>query len=296
MFHYTAYGLHIASALECPELLPGEGPPDVSIRYGSVPSALDNPKDTGVLYQAKPNHFLLTLDRIGRFLVSAGREVVIEPLPHSLEEEIRLFLFGSVFGALLHQRGLLVLHASAIETPHGAVLFVGPSGLGKSSLAGAFVQRGFRLVADDVCALACDTNGVPQVLPAYPQIKLWADMLNILEHQTAGLCRVRQPLEKYAVPLHDRFVNGPLPVAAVYLLSTGNSPQLSVTRLERPERFEVFVNHTYRPYFLDGLGLRQQHFQLASAAAKAVRVSRISRPAFPVRLAELADVVEQDWT
>src|SRR5919198_791186 len=50
-FLYTAYGLTIASALECPCLLGGEGTPDVIIRYGPVPTMLGNVRDRGAAYE-----------------------------------------------------------------------------------------------------------------------------------------------------------------------------------------------------------------------------------------------------
>ena len=53
------------------------------------------------------------------------------------ESDVRVFLLGSCIGALLHQRGILVLHAGAIHTDKGAVLFTGPWGIGKSTLLAA---------------------------------------------------------------------------------------------------------------------------------------------------------------
>ena len=147
-FHYTAYGLKIESDIECPELLageetPGDGTEPVRILLGKVPASLENPRANGVLYQARPGQFLLRLDHIAGYLVSNGAEIVIDRVPGSLDDEVRLFLLGSAFGALLHQRGFLTLHGSAIETPKGAMGFTGQSGVGKSTLATAFRTRGY---------------------------------------------------------------------------------------------------------------------------------------------------------
>ena len=43
------------------------------------------------------------------------------------------------------------------------MLLLGPSALGKSSLAAALMQRGHALLADDITAVALDAGGRPLV-------------------------------------------------------------------------------------------------------------------------------------
>lgn len=191
-YSYHAYGLNIASDLECPELLRGNGAaPDVRVRLGNVPEQLDSPKAQDVPYQAAPQQFLLKLDRIARFLVCNGNEIVIERAPEATDGDLRVFLLGSVIGALLHQRGVLPLHASAIETRLDAVAFAGEVGLGKSTLAAAFHRRGYRVLADDVCTVSLDQEGKPLVTPAYAQLNLWADALEQIGAAKENLRRTR---------------------------------------------------------------------------------------------------------
>jgi len=56
---------------------------------------------------------------------------------------------GSAMGALLHQRNILALHAGTIAVNGGSVIFCGPSGIGKSTLAAGFRRRGYPNVAGD---------------------------------------------------------------------------------------------------------------------------------------------------
>lgn len=295
-FHYKAFGLSIESEIECPELLPDSNTPAVVIRHGEVPMTMEDAKDSGVVYQAKPDQFLLRLDGIARFMVSHGKEIVVEPDINSSANDVRVFLLGSVFGALLHQRGVFPLHASVIETSAGAVMFVGPSGVGKSTLAAAFQKRGYRVLADDIGAISFHEDGTPIVLPAYPRMKLWADMAEALERDDGSIIRMRAGLEKYSVPLREDFVQDALPLHAVYAISTETSAQeLKMKELVGITGFEVFINNTYRRRFLDGLDGRAGHFEKAAAIARRTKVSRVTRSRHPFLLDELVQLLEEDF-
>lgn len=299
-YTYHAYQLIIQSELPLPELTPlpatrlDAAPSVVQIRQGIVPEALENPTGQGVLYQAGPNVFLLKLDHIARYLVQNGNEIIIEPAPDALASDIRVFLLGSCFGALLHQRELLVLHASGIQTDAGAVLFCGPSGIGKSTLLGELLNRGYPMVVDDVCAVTVDEAGRPLVLPAYPRTRLWADSAKALAVETVGLERTRPTLEKYERQLPERFWAQPTPLRHIYHLTTTNQEEVRLEPLPRLETFNAVLHNTYRDALLDGLALRRRHFQLVAAVASCVGVTRVVRPSGRFTLQAMADAVSSD--
>ena len=97
-------------------------------------------------WQSAPGLLLLSVEEVARYLIVDNREMRIQRLPGSIESDVRIFLLGSVLGALLHARQMLVLHASAIQTEQGAVLFIGRSGAGKSTLLGALLLRGYPII------------------------------------------------------------------------------------------------------------------------------------------------------
>ncbi|TGV75989.1 serine kinase, partial [Mesorhizobium sp. M2D.F.Ca.ET.145.01.1.1] len=76
---------------------------------------------------------------------------------------------------LLHQRGLLVLHASAIAVTGRGAIFMGDKGAGKSTTASALIRAGHDLLTDDVVALDLANPNQPMIVPGFPQIKLAAD-------------------------------------------------------------------------------------------------------------------------
>jgi hypothetical protein len=222
-----------------------------------------------------------------------GRDIWIEPARASLEADVRIFLLGSAFGVLLHQRHILPLHASAIQTTHGAVLFVGPSGLGKSTLLAALLQRGYAMLADDVTSITLEAAGGAVAFPAFPHVRLWADAATKLQYACEGLRRVRASLDKYHLPV-SRFCAKPLPVRAVYALNVHQASDIRLEPVENLQKFAVLANNTYRDQFLEGLGLLQTHFQLVAAIANAVPVHRISRPVHPFLLDDLVTRIEAE--
>ena len=231
MYHYSAHGLRILSELALPELYPlspgqAQTPPletrEVLIELGRTPESLHNPSSEALFYQAKPNQFLFKVDSIASYFVEEGKRITIQPAAQATEDEIRLFLLGSVFGALLHQRGLLVLHGSAVQTEKGAVVFCGASGAGKSTLAAALQQRAYPILTDDVSVIEFNNTAQPQVLPGLRHVKLWADATKKLGQPIDGLRRVRPQLEKYSLPLSDPGPLEPTPLAAIYVLGKGN--------------------------------------------------------------------------
>ena len=288
---YTAYGLKIESCIPCPELSPGNGPPDVTIRYGAVMDSLAGAKDRGAWYQATPEQLLISIDGVARYLVTGGKEIVIERAPNAKDDEMRLFLLGSALGALLHQRGLLPLHGSAIEANGGCVAILGDSGSGKSALAGGFLKRGYRIMADDICVVSVDGGSAPLVFPGYPQLKLWADTSGKLREDTKSMPKVHPTLEKYGLPLQKEFCQTLLPIHHIYVLETNNTREFELTSLKGIEKLMAIINNTYRLFFIDGLCIKATHFKQCVEVAKNAVVSRVTRPCEPFLLDELAENV-----
>ena len=110
--------------------------------------------------------------QVGAFLVRGGKEIIVDAISGVEESLIRLPLLGMVLAAVLQQRGLLVLHASAVAFNGDAVAFLGGSGWGKSTLAATLYARGHPLVADDLVAVDVGGRENPIVLPGFPQLKL----------------------------------------------------------------------------------------------------------------------------
>ncbi len=293
---YTISGLRLRSEIELPELVPADetaAQAEVRVVRAETPEALENPINSGVLYQAAPSQFLLKMPNIARYLVRKGNEIIVEPAPGSLAEEVRLFLLGTVWAALLHQRELLVLHASSILTAKGAVILMGRSSVGKSSLAAAFYRRGYPVLADDTVALdVVDSQAL--AYPSFPQLRLWPDMLQALKIELDETLPLRPKLPKRAFPTHQGFSTRPQTVCSIYLLGSHIEDEIKMEKFQGMARFSTLLNNTFREKFLGGLGIRPAHFQKVSQVAQKNPIASLIRPENEHKFDRMIEAIEKD--
>jgi hypothetical protein len=225
---YSAYGLRISSALALPELTPiSESPIDVTITVTKI----DWSPPAGVFPQT---NFSLGSDQahlcwheVGKFLVQHGREILIEPFPGVEEAIIRLPLLGLVFTILLHQRGFLVLHGSAVSLNGQGIIFLGDKGSGKSSLAASFYASGHQLVSDDVVAIDLRNSEKFMLLPSFPQIKLWPEAIApSLQEDPDMVPQLHSKVDKRARKIMEGFSQQPLPLEHVFVLGWNSATEI----------------------------------------------------------------------
>jgi hypothetical protein len=148
-----------------------------------------------------------------------ARRVTVYPAPDADEDDLGLLLLGPISSFMLHRTGTPNLHASAVVTPSGACAVLGPSTLGKSTLAAGLLRAGARLLTDDILPLDLRPDAIYGV-PGAPMMKLWpataCRTLGIVEELPRLTCdtqKRRLDLHRHAYPFMDR----PAPLRAIYL-------------------------------------------------------------------------------
>lgn len=292
---YRAFGLTIGSRLPLPELLQGEGEPEIGIAPGGVASELADAVRKGVRFQVGPGSLWLKVDRVARYLARGGAEIVVDRATGASDDSVRLFLLGSVLAALLHQRGMLPLSASAVATEGGAAVFLGLSGVGKSTLAAGLHKRGYRVLTDDLCAISF-RDGQPMVWPGSPQLKLWPNVLERLGVDPGPLRRLRPELDKRALPLGASFALEPLPVHRIYILRRSTlATNARIEPVQGQATAGVVGIHTYGSQFVEGLGSEMSYFENLAMLVAADPIQAITRPTRHFALDEMMDLVEEDF-
>ena len=187
---YCAFGLAISSEVELPQLPINEAAtaPDLVIRIGTVEPSFHS--EIGYRRGRLFDDF--------RYEAIAGREVVIEPLPGALPHNVTDGIMSRVLTIIAYQRGLLPLHASAVDVGGHVVAVCGLSGAGKSTFAALLIARGGRVVADDMLVLGAEGR---LAWPGAGGLKLSSKSLARIGRTPAGLALANDVEGKYFLPL-----------------------------------------------------------------------------------------------
>jgi hypothetical protein len=288
---YRAFGLRLQSVLPLPELYPdddADGPVDVAVRL--APAPLPDAPEILSDVRADADQFWMDVPRVGRFSVRNGSEMVVDAHPDVTEGDVRAYLLGSAMGALLHQRGRLPLHASAVQVGTRAVAFIAPAGYGKSTLAMYLQHHGHRVICDDICAVDVG-SGRARLWPGLRNLKLWRASLGAIAKTPDGLEPVLVDIDKYRVPVEAPADDRAVDLAAVVLLDWGEAP--GITALPGAEAVGALVANTFRGQLVAPMGRQAAHWRQCLDLFGVAGVHRLVRPRALNRLDEASALVEQ---
>ena len=276
---HRVFRLNVDACLPLPtELADDATSPDIEILEGSVPSALPDARTQGVRFQVGAGRVLLSVDGVARFLIETGRRITIAREPAADDDDVRAFLLGPAFGALLHQRGELVLRGSAIVLGGEGVLLLGASGAGKSTLVTALEKHGGTFLADDLCLVRPDADGRMRVHAGFNQLKLWPDALAQLGLSASGLPGVRRGVEKRIIRRDRGGEPSSVLLQKIYVLRTHGRREIAFTPAAGVHKFHLLNQRTYRSDFIDGLDEKASHHRLAMQLARQTPLTIVHRP------------------
>lgn len=290
---YTLYGLTASFPFQCPELIPTTGRKDITVRFGEIEENRYKWNIEGLCYKASKGKFFLYVKGIAKYLVSGGREIVIETEGNAEEDAVRLFLYDTVFAAVLMQRGRLPLQGSVIVHKGKGIAFLGKSSVGKSIIAAALYKRGHKVIADTICAV--NFNKRPLVAPGYPYLMLWRRGLKILEEEFRDHKPVRKGLMKYYFPLGDFFHHQPVPLRKIYLLNSHNKEEYTFTPVRGSDKLFALQDYIYNESLVKAMDVENAQFQLCVKTARHTEIKKIHYHDQKRRLNELIDFLEKDF-
>lgn len=224
--------------------------------------------------------------------VEGGRDVTLDLLPDADMGLARALFAGRLGGALVFQKGLVPLHASAVIIGGRALLVAGPSGAGKSTLVAALLGRGHPLLSDDLC-VPVERDGRWHALAGLSAVKLLPATLAHLGIDDAPLAPLSAGGNKRLLPAACARAGSRYAIAGIAVLSPfevdGPAVLKSLSPLDRLRSLEVagyqFRAGFARPY---RAGAAAQFARLAAA----VPMWRLRRPMDMTLLSRSADLLE----
>lgn len=292
---YSAYGLVFASAFVLPELV--EVKPcaaDVWIDRGTFKEQRDLSGDA-TWYRFEEDGAVLHWDTVGTFKVQYGNEIIVEQAENVEDDLVAFPLLGPVLAVLLHQRGLLILHASSIGIKGCGFCLLGDKGAGKSTTAASLVAAGHTLLTDDIVAIDCNADGDFYVLAGFPQIKLEADAgARIGLADSRILAQAHPSIDKTRHRLMSGFSGHRAKLEKLFVLARGN--EIGVTCLSSRQSLDALIRYSYMSRFgvaaMVGDSVAVHLMQCAKIAGE-LKVNVLTVPDNLGLLDELVDVLER---
>jgi hypothetical protein len=296
MFQYKACGLGIHSELPLYELVENDAAgEDIIIQVGRVDYNSCVQKDGwNLAWAADSNGVVVYWEGVGACWVKDGREITIDACNGSDTWRVCHLILGVGLGIAMHQRGRVVLHASAISLTDRAILFVAKSCGGKSTTAAAFHSWGYGIVADDLVVVDVPEVGDPRVLPASRQIKVCPPAMTFLDYDARTLSSLLPHDERLAYQEVETFRTSPLSPLVIYILAEGMEE--SVEPLRPRQALLEIIRYT-QPIVTEILaetGTAAGHFQHCGRLANRVAVHRLNRRMDLLALHGLKRIIEDD--
>jgi len=229
------------------------------------------------MLQISETDFSITIDGVAKYRVQNGNKVWITPCQDADQSSIQLFLNGSVFGAVLHQRGIIPFHGCSFEYGGKGVLICGHSGTGKSSVTAAFCQKGAHFINDDITPVSIKGSEI-SIIPIHSQMKLWDDSMKALEIETNNLVQIRPSMEKFYVPFSNTYDTN-LHLDTLLILDTHECDEYEANRPIGMGKYNLLRKNIYRKMYLRGMPQTAKNlFENLFTLTEIVKVIHILRP------------------
>jgi hypothetical protein len=232
----SAHGMHVRSTMPLPGMraCDADAQVDLDVRWQPPSTLADDVADGVVMLRclaggrlrysaaATSGGYQLRFNRCCQFDIDDTTRVVDARMHPGIAPELgAIIAAGSLLSFVLALRGHTVLHASAVETPYGAVAITGPSGSGKSTVAALACAGGLPLITDDVLRADLSADLGPVVASGADELRL----------RPAS----RSVVAQFEVPVATRdTTDGRLAVRAP--TSDGERVELAAVVLPRPRR------------------------------------------------------------
>lgn len=280
MYQYRIYNLCLSSDIAFPQLLTisdedAKTLPRITFSEAPFPAHF---KRDEVCFSHIAKDVSYLSNSYCYLLIEQGSRISYERKGDTTDMLLCAFLLGWGISILCLQRGELAMHASCIAGPEGAILISGNSGSGKSTVTNELLSLGYSFLADDISVLHFEENDAVTASPAFPYQKLCRDVVERLNLPQEELIYVDEKKDKFLVPYKGDFIDSPIPLRAIFILSVSPEDHVSFKELSGIPKFQACMNSLFlRPLLGDSLYSPENGVAGLTLASR-IPVYWISRP------------------
>jgi hypothetical protein len=250
---------------------------DVKIEITGEKQFVDTPGYTEYGTRVNQHEFSLAIDSVAHYFARNGNFIQISPYQNASKHNIELYLNGSVYGAILHQRNILPLHGSGFLYRDQGMMVCGDSGVGKSSITTSFCMNGALFLTDDVSPVIFD-KGRPMIWAISDRIKLWQDSLEQLKLPQKDLIQIQQDMMKYYFPVLTKCPEK-VQLHQLFVLHIHEKPDFEFYEVNGVDKFVELRKQVYREEYLKGMPETEaQYLEKLIHISKSVRIVKVFRP------------------
>lgn len=186
-------------------------------------------------------------DQADFLLDLAHHQVICVPLVAELDDAtLEHLLVDQILPRYLAYLGYVALHAAMLRIDGRTVLVTGPSGWGKSTLAGLLAAQGHALLSDDCTVLELSPDRVIAT-PTYPSLRLWPDSVAALYPEGADVGPMASYSDKQRIGGTATHLNAQDVDALIVLADpAGASPYPTLKPIRVADACLTLVRHSFQ--------------------------------------------------
>ena len=251
--------------------------PDVKIEITQIKKEVETPLYDDGFCKLNQNEFSMDVEDVGSFYASGGNYIALVLNPKATQATIELYLNGSTYGAILHQRKIMPMHGSCFVYNNKGIMLCGDSGAGKSSLTTAFVLEENAFLTDDVTPILISENK-PFIWTMSDRVKLWEDSLKQLSQNKEGLHKIAPETEKFYYPLKS-YKDSTFMLHHIFLIEIHEKSTIIFHEIKGAEKVTALRNEIYRFEYLQGMPENEPfYFKKLVEMSKNIKITRLLRP------------------
>ena len=290
---YKIYGLKVKSTIPLHDsLIINESSKnyDVEISIGETSSNIKTNKIGN--FELADRYAFFSIDKVGKYEITNGNKITIEPNSNATLSEIKKFTLGSALGLILFQKNIIAIHGGAIVINNNAVIISGNIGAGKTTTIAKLLKKGYGFLSDDISSIIKDKNGNYNVHNCIPQQKLCENTAKLLGYNPSKLYKIDELKNKYLSPNIKNFITTPKKLKSLFYLDISSSNEISYKEILGTSKFQLILNNIFRREYIPNNLIKPEYIKECLNLANNISIYKINRPKNKDSINEIISIIE----